>query len=163
VLTTISSFSNAGKTTVGTASSFNFNVGGSYTQTSGTTTVDGALTASTGLTLQKGSLVGKGTITAAVTSNTTVTAGDSSAKPATLSIHGSFTQSSTATLNISIGGKTAGTFGEVAVSNGVSLGGTLSVKLINGFVPVIGDSFTILTGSAVSGQFATVKGLRVCH
>jgi hypothetical protein len=45
----------------------------------------------------------------------------------------------------------------------VSLGGTLSVKLINGFVPVIGDSFTILTGSAVSGQFATVKGLRVCH
>jgi len=24
-------------------------------------------------------------------------------------------------------------------------------------VPVIGDSFTILTGSAVSGQFATVR------
>jgi hypothetical protein len=43
----------------------------------------------------------------------------------------------------------------------VSLGGTLSVKLINSFVPVIGDSFMILTGSAGSGQFVTVKGLRL--
>jgi hypothetical protein len=58
-------------------------------------------------------------------------------------------------------GTTAGTFGDLAVSNGVSLGGALSVKLVNGFVPVIGDSFTILTGSAVSGTFVTVKGTSI--
>jgi hypothetical protein len=28
-------------------------------------------------------------------------------------------------------------------------------------IPVIADRFTILTGSAVSGQFATVKGLSI--
>lgn len=44
------------------------------------------------------------------------------------------------------------------MSNGVSLGGVLTIKLVNGFVPVVGDSFTILTGSAVSGTFATVNG-----
>jgi hypothetical protein len=159
VLTTATNLSNAGKITVGTGSGLS--VGGSYTQTAGTTTVDGTLTAPTGLALQKGSLVGKGTLVSAVTSGASVTAGDSSSKPATLTVTGSYTQSSKGTLNISIGGSTAGTYGQVAVSNGVSLGGTLSLKLINGFVPTIGETFSIVTGSAMNGQFATVKGLSI--
>lgn len=155
-LTTATSLSNAGKLTVQTGSALT--VGGSYTQTAGTTTVDGSLTA-TAVSLQKGSLVGKGTLSGPVTSGTSVTAGDSTTKPAKLTLTGSYTQHQTGTLNISIGG--TGTFGELAVSNGVSLGGTLSIKLVNGFVPAIGDSFTIVTGSAVSGQFATVKGTSI--
>jgi hypothetical protein len=47
------------------------------------------------------------------------------------------------------------------VLNGVSLNGTLNIKLINGFIPAIGDTFTILTGSAVTGTFATVNGLSI--
>ena len=74
---------------------------------------------------------------------------------------GSYTQNSTGTLNISVAGSAAGKFGELAVSNGVSLGGTLSIKLVNGFVPTIGENFTILTGSAVSEKFATVKGTSI--
>ena len=38
------------------------------------------------------------------------------------------------TLNIYVGGTTVGTFGDLAVSNGVALGGTLMIKLVNGFV-----------------------------
>jgi hypothetical protein len=159
VLTTGTNFSNAGKTIVGAGSSFA--VGGSYTQTAGTTTADGTLTAPSGLTLQKGSMLGKGTLAAAVTSSASVTAGDSSSKPATLTVTGSYTQHSQGTLNISIGNTTVGSFGQLAVSNGVSLGGTLVIKLVNGFVPAIGDTFKIVTGSAVSGQFATVKGLSI--
>ena len=159
VLATATSFSNAGKTTVGFGSGFS--VGGSYTQTAGTTTVDGALMAPSGLALQKGSLLGKGTIAAAVTSSASVTAGDSSSKPATLTVTGTYTQNSTGSLNISIGGSAAGTYGQVAVSNGVSLGGTLVIKRIKGFVPSIGNTFNIVTGSAVSGQFATVKGTSI--
>jgi hypothetical protein len=155
-LVTKTSFSNSGKTTIGASSSFK--TGGSYTQLAGSTTVDGALTAPAGITLEKGSLVGKGTVVAAVTSNTSVTAGDSSTKPGTLAINGSYTQQSQGTLNISVGGTVAGTVGELAVTHGVSLSGTLSIKLINGFVPKIGDKFTILTGSVVSGTFTTVKG-----
>lgn len=158
-LTTTTSFSNSGKTTVGAASSFT--VGGSYTQLAGTTTLDGTLTSPTGMNLQKGSLVGKGSVVSAVTSNASVTAGDSSTKPGKLSITGSYTQQSNGKLNIFVGGTAAGTFGELAVSNGVSLGGTLAIKLVNGFVPVIGDSFTILTGSVVSGQFPTVTGTSI--
>jgi hypothetical protein len=159
VLATATNFSNAGKTTVGAGSGFS--VGGSYTQTGGMTTVDGVLMAPSGLMLQKGSLVGKGTLAAAVTSGASVTAGDSSSKPATLTVTGSYTQNSNGTLNISIGGTAAGTYGQVAVSNGVSLGGTLVLKRISGFLPVIGDTFTIVTGSPVNGQFTTVKGLSI--
>jgi fibronectin-binding autotransporter adhesin len=159
ILATATNFSNAGKTTVGAGSGFS--VGGSYTQTAGTTTVDGALMAPAGLTLQKGSLMGKGTIAAAVNSNASVTPGDSSSKPATLTVTGTYTQNSSGSLNISIGGTAAGSFGQVAVSNGVSVGGTLVIKRIKGFVPVIGNTFNIVTGSAVSGQFATVKGTSI--
>ncbi len=159
ILATATNFSNAGKTTIGIGSGFS--VGGSYTQSAGATTVDGALMAPSGLTLQKGSLLGKGTIAAAVASSASVTAGDSSAKPATLTITGSYTQTSSGALNISIAGMAAGTFGQVAVSNGVSLGGTLLIRRINNFVPAIGDTFKIVTGSAVSGQFATVKGTSI--
>jgi fibronectin-binding autotransporter adhesin len=159
VLATATNFSNAGKTTVGVGSGFS--IGGSYTQTAGTTTVDGALMAPSGLTLQKGSLVGKGTIAAAVTSSASVTAGDSPSKPATLTVTGSYTQNSAGTLNVSIGGTAVGSYSQVAVSNGVSLGGTLVIKRINSFVPAIGNTFKIVTGSAVSGQFVTVKGTSI--
>jgi len=158
-LTTSTNFANAGTTIVGAGSAFT--VGGSYTQTGGATTIDGTLTAPTGLALQKGTLVGKGTVAAAVTSHSSITAGDSATKPATLTISGSYSEQSTGTLNISVGGTAAGQFGVLAVSNGVSLGGTLSIKLINAFVPAVGDTFTILTGSAVSGKFATVKGTSI--
>jgi hypothetical protein len=159
VLTTAANFSNAGKVTVGAGSGLS--VGGKYTQTAGTTTVDGTLTAPNGLNLQSGSMLGKGTLTAAVTSSASVTAGDSSSKPAKLTVTGSYTQNPGGTLNISISGSIAGKYGQVAVSNGVSLGGTLSIKRISGFVPAIGETFPIVTGSIVSGQFATIKGLSI--
>jgi hypothetical protein len=159
VLATATSFSNAGKTTVGIGSGFS--VGGSYTQTAGTTTVDGALMAPAPLTLQKGSLLGKGTIAAAVSSSASLTPGDSSSKPATLTVAGSYTQNSSGNLNISISGTAAGTYGQVAVSNGVVLGGTLVIKRIKGFIPSVGNTFNIVTGSAISGQFATVKGTSI--
>lgn len=157
-LTTSTSLSNAGKVTVGSSGSFT--IGGTYAQTAGTTTIDGSMSA-TSVTLQKGSLVGKGTLGGTVSSSASMTAGDSTSKPGKLTLTGTYTQNSTGTLNISVGGTAAGTFGDLAVTNGVSLGGTLSIKLINGFVPAIGDSFTILTGSAVSGEFATVKGTSI--
>ena len=159
VLTTATNLGNAGKVIVGTSSGLS--VGRSYTQTAGTTTVDGTLTALMGLILENGSLLGKGTLTGAVTADASVTAGDSTTKPGKLTMTGSYTQNSTGILNISIGGSTAGKYGQVVVSNGVRLGGTLDIKRINGFVPEVGDTFSIVTGSAVTGQFATVNGLNI--
>lgn len=158
-LSTTANYSNSGITVVGAASTLA--VAGTYTQAAGATTVDGTLSARSGMSVQKGTLVGKGTIASAVTSSATVTAGDSSTKPGVLAINGTFTQNLTGSLNISVGGTAAGKFGELIVSNGVALGGTLSIKLVNGFVPVIGDTFTILSGTAISGTFAIVKGASI--
>jgi hypothetical protein len=81
--------------------------------------------------------------------------------PGWTTISGSFTQQAKGVLDIYVGGTTAGTFGDLAVSNGVSLDGVLTIKLVNGFVPAVGDSFTILTGSAISGTFTTVNGTSI--
>jgi fibronectin-binding autotransporter adhesin len=155
---------NLGKVTVGAGSGLQLGTLplGGYIQTAGNTTVDGALSALNGMNIQGGTLAGKGAIAAAVQSGGSVTAGDSAASPGKLSINGSYTQNSTGALNIAIGGLTAGIqYGQVAVTNGVSLNGTLNLTLINGFLPNIGDNFVIMTGSAISGTFATVNGLSI--
>ena len=70
------------------------------------------------------------------------------------------TQNSTGSLNISIGGLTAGTqYGQLNVTQAASLNGTLNISLINGFVPNVGDTFNILNASSVTGTFSTVNSL----
>jgi hypothetical protein len=101
-------------------------------------------------------------LAAVVTSNATVTVGDSSTRPGKLTVTGTYTQSATGMLNVAVEGTTVGTqYSQMAVSNGISLSGTLNIKRINSFLPAIGETFTILTGSAVSGLFTTVNGLSI--
>jgi len=163
MLSTPGNFSNAGKVTVGMGSGLQMGAmpNGTYTQTAGMTTVDGVLAASTGVSIQAGRVFGRGTIAGTVVSSGSVTAGDSATKAGKLSLS-TYTQNSGGSLNIQIGGLTVGTqYSQLAVANGVSLHGTLNIKLINSFVPAIGNTFTILTASAVSGTFATVNGLSI--
>jgi hypothetical protein len=160
--TTLSgSFSNAGKVMVGKNSGFkvlcNPTFACPYTQTGGMTTVDGTLTALFGVNINGGKLFGTGTVAASVNSKASVTAGDTATKAGTLSVS-TYTQQSGGSLNIQLGGTTVGTqYSQLAVANGASLNGTLNVKLINGFAPVIGNVFTILTTSARTGTFSTVN------
>jgi hypothetical protein len=160
-VTTMTKVNNKGKFTVGTGSSFK--AGSSYTQSAGTTTVDGTLTAPTGLSVKGGSLVGMGTISAAVTaSGGQVTLGDSTTKPGILSVTSYSQSTTTANLNVAIGGNTVGTqYSQLAVSNGIALDGVLNIKLISGFIPTIGSTFTILKGTAVTGTFSTVNGTNI--
>lgn len=106
-------------------------------------------------------MFGKGTIASTVVSSGAFTAGDSPTKTAKLA-PGTYTQNANGSLNIAIGGLTVGTqYGQLAVANGASLNGTLNLTLINNFLPAIGDTFTILTCSARTAQFATVNGLSI--
>lgn len=155
------SFTNAGTVTIDATSAFT--VGSSFTQTAGTTTVDGTLTAPSGFIFSKGKFFGKGTVAAAFSSTGSgvLTVGDSVNSPGVLSV-ASFSQGATGVTDVSIGGRSVGTqYSQLASSNGVSLGGILTVKRIKGFVPAIGNTFTIITGSAITGQFATVNGLSI--
>jgi hypothetical protein len=153
------SFTNNGKMTIGNGSGFQVAAASPYLQmgSTATTTVDGVLTAARGVTINSGKLFGTGTIASPLTSSGSVMAGDTPTKAGRLS-PSAYTQNSGGSLNIQIGGTIMGTqYSQLAVANGASLKGTLNVKLIGGFVPAIGDTFTILTTSARTGTFTTVN------
>jgi hypothetical protein len=71
---------------------------------------------------------------------------------------GSVVLESTSTLTLEMIGTTPCTqYDRYSVGGALSLqGGTLDVTLGNGFVPVAGDSFQILTWGTLSGTFGTV-------
>ena len=122
-LTTTTNLANKGTLTIGTGSSLT--TSGSFTQKAKIVTVDGRLTAPTNLTVTKGTLQGQGTISAVVTSNATVVAGDATTKSGVLTIQGAYTQNATGILDVAINGTALGSqYSQLAVSNGVSLGGT---------------------------------------
>ncbi len=57
-----------------------------------------------------------------------------------------YRQGHSGTLEIPIGGRTAGTqYSRLAVNGAVAFDGTLRVNLINGFVPALGNTFTVVT------------------
>jgi hypothetical protein len=169
-LTTAGAFTNSGSTIVEKGSKFT--VGGAYTQTKGTpvpvTKVDstGILSASAFL-VNGGALEGNTTTTgmvmAPVTNGSIVIAGDSKTLTGTLTVQ-SYTQAAAGNLNVQIkaspGGGCAGAgtnYSQLAVKNGISLDGTLTINLVRHPVLNSGDCFNIMTGLTRSGQFATVK------
>ena len=81
------------------------------------------------------------------------------ASPGTLSIIGTYTQGPSGVLDMQIGGLVAGTeYDQLLVSGTATLGGTLNTSLINGFVPVAGQSFTFIQAAGgISGTFATIN------
>ena len=90
-----------------------------------------------------------------------MTAGDSATSPGVLSVAG-YSQGINGVLNLAIGGTNVGTqYSQLDVTGGAGLSGTLNIGLIDSFIPAVGSTFTILTGSAVTGQFATVNGLSI--
>lgn len=64
----------------------------------------------------------------------------------------------TGALDLQLGGYTQGvTYDLLDVNDVASLGGTLEVDLVNGFMPSIGDQFTVITaGGGVTGAFANL-------
>lgn len=132
--------------------------GGDYKQTGGSTIVNGQLNVTGGnkVDITGGTLGGSGIVNCAVANNGTGEAspGNSAGK---LRIQGTYTQGANAKTLIELGGTTQTTqYDLLEVTGTVSLNGTLRLKLINGFTPTPADTFTIITGSAVSGSFSNV-------
>ena len=130
----------------------------SFAISGGTAQVDGTLSSPGGVSVTgTGTLFGTGIIIGNLSAAGVIRPGDS---PGILTISGggTYTQSSTGALDILIGGTTLGTqFSQLNVVGPASLGGSLNVSLANGFNPAVGNSFTILTSTAISGTFATVS------
>jgi hypothetical protein len=160
-LTTAGSFTNAGKFAIGAGSSFSVGGPALYTQSSGSTTTNGTLSASGGVNLEAGFLYGSGFIAGNISSSGLVAPGQSTGATGILTDTGAYTQNSAGSLDISIGGTTAGSKFDELKSTTATLGGTLNINLINGFVPTIGSKFKIVDYTSESGQFATVNGLAI--
>ena len=103
-----------------------------------------------------GTVGGSGTIGGdLVNSAGTVTPGNS---PGILTVSGNYTQNSSSTLAIELGGTTLGSqHDQLDVSGTATLGGTLAVSLINSFTPSAGQSFDILDWTSVNGTFSSLS------
>jgi hypothetical protein len=117
----------------------------------------GTVTMTNGLTLcTNATLAGSTTVDGSVTNSGTIEPG---ASPGRLHLTGHLVLASTSRLRLEIGGSAPDQFDFVNVAGTVTLGGTLSVSLINRFPSVMtnGASFTLLTaGSPLTGEFANV-------
>ena len=78
--------------------------------------------------------------------------------PAALKLAGKYTQlSGSTTLELALGGATAGSQGSLSVASTATIaGGTLRVKFANGYKPKAGDVLTVITASSLKGKFTTI-------
>jgi autotransporter-associated beta strand protein len=115
--------------------------------------VDGSIMSNTSVN-HGGTLTGTGTVTGNVTNNRsgTVSPGDA---PGTLTVN-SYTQMSGSTLLIDIAGPNAGQFSVLDVLGNANLNpnALLLPLLQGGFVPTVGESFTFMDYSALTGTFS---------
>ncbi|MBX9608375.1 MAG: hypothetical protein K2Y51_19310 [Gammaproteobacteria bacterium] len=95
-----------------------------------------------------------GTLIGNVENHGVVAVGES---PGVMVIDGDYTQGADGRLVIEIGGTTPGVDFDLLTVNGtMTLGGTLEIVLLNGFVPDADDSFGFLAASNIVGAFANI-------
>lgn len=56
-----------------------------------------------------------------------------------------------------LGGDTAGTYSKLDVAGALSLAGKLTVSLVDGFMPALGNSFDLLDWGTLSGHFSSLS------
>ncbi|MFO0789588.1 MAG: aspartyl protease family protein [Pirellulales bacterium] len=75
----------------------------------------------------------------------------------TLGIIGRFAEGPIATVAFELGGSAAGLYDAINVTGSATLDGTLAVTLVNGFVPSVGNAFTLLTTTDdIGGTFSNL-------
>ena len=160
--TTVGAFSNAGALLINKGSTFTVGANGNYTMSGGSTTVNGTLTVGSSaiVDVTGGSLFGDaGTING----NVDLTGGNANPGDALnaigdYKINGTYTQGSSADLNIDIAGTAPNTLYSVLnIVDAATLGGTLNVNLENGYIPKVNTKFTILNYGSFTGAFATIN------
>jgi hypothetical protein len=161
--TTVGAFTNEGVMDITKGSTFTVTGAcNNYTQSAGSTTVDGTLTvnAASTVNITGGNLFGAtGNINGNVDlTGGIVTPGDGAGLIGELKVTGTYTQGSAGTATIDLGGTTAITkYSVLDITKAATLSGTLDVNLVNGFTPVVGNTFTILDYLSASGTFSTTN------
>lgn len=152
----LSGFLNSGTVTI--ASGGTITSGVPYTQLAGQTTVDGQLSGN--INFAGGSVYGNGgTLTGNVTSNASFNIGDIPMTVGQLSIVGNYTQGTRGSLTFDIA--SLNSYDVFNVSGHAQLNGLMTVNLLNGYIPQVGNMFDIMNFASESGTFSTVLGLPI--
>ena len=132
---------------------------GGTTVSAGTTLVDGSVLGTVALSTGA-TLGGVGTVGSIASTAATVSPGDSSTKTGILTDSGALTLDTNSSFDVTLNGTTAGTnYDQLAAGGTITLAGALNIST-GSFVPVVGDTFTIIhntSGSAITGTFANVN------
>lgn len=141
------------------AGSGTFSFTGAYTQTAGGISLSGgSLSFNSGAVVNGGSFTGTGSVTGAISNTAGGLAPGTNTVPGTITLTGTntYSQGSSGSFNVKVGGTGAGQFDTAAVGGAATLGGALNLTLINGFTPQPNTKFTVMTFASKSGQFASV-------
>jgi hypothetical protein len=153
-------FANTAEVIVGAGSQFRILGSGTYLQSAGETTLAGGTLWADTVSLQGGVLSGFGTVRGTVSvSLINAALVDLGAPTGTLQVNGAYQQTAAGALNVGLGGTAAGQFDRLQVTGAATLGGTLNVSLVGGFLPAVGNTFEILVFASRTSDFATVTGL----
>ncbi len=140
------------------------NLGASMTELAATVTLQGSGASFSGLSTlatidPSGEFVLQGGASLSLPGNLD-NAGTIDLAPGTLNVAGNYTQETTGTLGVGIGGTTSDSqFGQLNVTGQASLNGTLGISLIDQFIPQQGESYRILNFGSRANDFAVELGL----
>ncbi|HEY4272665.1 MAG TPA: autotransporter-associated beta strand repeat-containing protein [Candidatus Udaeobacter sp.] len=119
--------------------------------------IDGSITSNTFIN-HRSTLAGTGTINGTVTNTIgKVSPGGALGEPGVLIVGNNYMQMARASLVIQIGGAGAGQVSVLDVQGNANLDGSLQPVLLNGFVPSIGQSFTIMNYASFAGFFSCIQ------
>ncbi|MDQ4126056.1 MAG: hypothetical protein M3134_10745, partial [Actinomycetota bacterium] len=156
-LTAVGLVRNAGKVAVEAGSTL---MTSGYTQSRGATVLDAptstlAVGTAPGMTLDAGSVRGSGVIQGNV-ANAGGIVMPGGAAPGQLTIQGNFTQSAGGSMNLDVAGTSS--HDSLSVSGTAALDGRLALLSSAAYVPVMGDTFNLLTYASRTGAFASLSG-----
>lgn len=134
--------------------------GGDFTQSfaDAVMRVDGSIGTPHGITrLQGGSLLGIGRMDNLVQNTGGIVApGTPHAPVGRLTFGAGYQQSGPGRMAIQALSQTIGDYDDLSITGAATLGGTLEIEAIAGYVPQVGHSFTVLNATSVSGAFEHV-------
>jgi len=127
--------------------------GGDFTQTSGSANLGTNFSCGANARVLAGTFVGRGSIGGTFFNNGLSSAG----APLGLITGTSWTNSATGTIRFELGGTNPGTnFDQFRLTGPATVNGTADLALLNGFVPVPGNTFTCIVATARSGVFTNL-------
>src|SRR5262249_35303302 len=131
----------------------------SYTNPNGMATVTGNLTTTNSpITFNSAVILNAGLTLNAGSSSVSFAGGTVTPNPGLVTVAAGVALTGTATFSAALNGADPGTYSQVTANGRINLGGS-TLSLVLGYMPQVGDSFTLLTSNDPAAVIGTFAGL----